>query len=75
MGEFARSGLAGFLEVVLEPVECPDLGVLVLPVLHPAYQHSWLPPALDAAGEPFQAAGRGLGERRGVRGHRYVACG
>ena len=34
--------LDGFVDAVLEPVECPSIGVVVLPVLHPAYQHVWL---------------------------------
>ena len=34
--------LDGFVESVLDPVECPTLGVTVLPILHPAYQHVWL---------------------------------
>ena len=34
--------LDGFVDSILEPVECPDLGVVVVPVLHPAYQHVWL---------------------------------
>jgi len=34
--------LDGFVDAVLEPVACPGLGVTVLPVLHPAYQHVWL---------------------------------
>lgn len=34
--------LDGFVGSILEPVEAPSLGVVVLPVLHPAYQHVWL---------------------------------
>ena len=34
--------LDGFVDSILEPIECPSLGVFVLPVLHPAYQHVWL---------------------------------
>lgn len=34
--------LDGFVEHVLEPIECPGLGVTLLPVLHPAYQHVWV---------------------------------
>ena len=39
----AREGVAldGFVDRVLEPLECPSLGVTVLPVLHPAYEHVW----------------------------------
>jgi uracil-DNA glycosylase family 4 len=34
--------LDGFVERVLDPVDCPGLGTTVLPLLHPAYQHVWL---------------------------------
>ncbi|MFC7044515.1 uracil-DNA glycosylase family protein [Halobacteriaceae archaeon GCM10025711] len=34
--------LDGFVDHVLDPVDCPTLGVTVLPLLHPAYQHVWL---------------------------------
>jgi DNA polymerase len=33
----------GFLDRVLDPVECPGLGVTVLPLLHPSYQDVWIP--------------------------------
>jgi DNA polymerase len=33
----------GFIEHVLEPVDCPGLGVRVVPILHPSYQDVWLP--------------------------------
>jgi len=32
----------GFLEHVLDPVDCPTLGVTVVPLLHPSYQDVWL---------------------------------
>lgn len=32
----------GFLDAVLEPVESAELGVTVLPVLHPSYLEVWL---------------------------------
>lgn len=32
----------GFLELVLEPIDCPTLGRPVLPLLHPSYQSVWL---------------------------------
>lgn len=32
----------GFLDTVLEPVECPLLGTTALPLLHPSYQDVWL---------------------------------
>lgn len=34
--------LDGFVESILEPIECPSLGVVLLPILHPAYQHVWI---------------------------------
>ena len=34
--------LDGFLDVVLDPIDCPQLGVAVLPLLHPSYQEVWL---------------------------------
>lgn len=38
-----REGLeiGGFLDAVLDPVACPTLDAVVLPILHPAYQHVW----------------------------------
>lgn len=38
----AGCDLDGFIEAVLDPVSGPSLGVTVVPVLHPAYQHMWL---------------------------------
>jgi DNA polymerase len=32
----------GFLDLVLDPQDCPTLGVPVLPVLHPSYQEVWI---------------------------------
>jgi len=32
----------GFLETVLEPVDCPTLGTTAVPLLHPSYQEVWL---------------------------------
>lgn len=32
----------GFLDLVLEPIDCPTLGHPVLPLLHPSYQSVWL---------------------------------
>jgi uracil-DNA glycosylase family 4 len=32
----------GFIDMVLEPQECPTLGRPVLPVLHPSYQEVWI---------------------------------
>lgn len=34
--------LDGFLEVVLEVLDCPTVGAPVVPVLHPAYRDVWL---------------------------------
>ncbi|WP_435100903.1 uracil-DNA glycosylase [Halarchaeum sp. P4] len=42
MFDAASRELEGFLDSVLEPVPCEPLGVTILPVLHPAYQHMWL---------------------------------
>ena len=42
---FAIEGISldGFLDTVLEPVSCPDLGTTALPLLHPSYQNIWIP--------------------------------
>lgn len=32
----------GFLDAVLEPVDCPTLGTTAVPLLHPSYQEVWL---------------------------------
>lgn len=32
----------GFLDLVLDPVELPSLGVTAVPILHPSYQAVWL---------------------------------
>lgn len=34
--------LDGFLDLVLEPIACSELGVTLLPILHPSYQEVWL---------------------------------
>ena len=34
--------LEGFLDAVLEPIECDRLGVWLLPILHPSYQDVWI---------------------------------
>ena len=39
---FADSDVDGFLESVLEPIDCPPLGTTVIPLLHPSYQEVWL---------------------------------
>jgi DNA polymerase len=35
--------LDGFLDAVLDPIDCPGLGTTVMPLLHPSYQNVWLP--------------------------------
>jgi uracil-DNA glycosylase family 4 len=37
----AGRDLGGFLDAVLEPVDCPGLDATVLPLLHPSYQDVW----------------------------------
>jgi len=32
----------GFLGTVLDPIDCPDLGIVVVPLLHPSYRDVWL---------------------------------
>lgn len=32
----------GFIDSILTRIECPTLGLTVVPILHPAYQHVWL---------------------------------
>lgn len=36
-----RSLDGGFLDAVLDPVELPDLGTTLVPVLHPSYENVW----------------------------------
>lgn len=38
---FDGDALDGFVDGVLDPVECEALGVAVLPLLHPSYQDVW----------------------------------
>nr|WP_246084423.1 uracil-DNA glycosylase [Salinadaptatus halalkaliphilus] len=35
--------LDGFLETVLEPIACEELGVWLVPIFHPSYQDVWIP--------------------------------
>lgn len=42
MLEHEGIALDGFLDTVLDPIDCPTLGVTVLPLLHPSYQNVWL---------------------------------
>lgn len=34
--------LDGFLDAVLDPLDCPTLGTTLLPILHPSYQDVWI---------------------------------
>lgn len=54
---FALEGieLDGFLEAVLEPVECSSLDTTVLPLVHPSYQNIWIP-RLDHTRESYRDA-------------------
>jgi DNA polymerase len=36
-----RSLAGGFLDAVLDPVACPELGTTLVPVLHPSYEAVW----------------------------------
>lgn len=38
----ADRDLDGFLDSVLDPVPCPELGVTVLPLVHPSYRDVWI---------------------------------
>lgn len=38
----AGRDLDGFIDAVLDPVECPDLGTTVLPLVHPSYRDVWI---------------------------------
>ena len=31
-----------FLDTVLDPIDCPELGVTVVPLLHPSYRDVWV---------------------------------
>ena len=55
--------IEGFLDHVLEPVDCPDLGVRVVPVLHPSYQEVWLPEVEHTAASYRAAIADLLAER------------
>ena len=39
--EFESIPMDGFLDRVLDPVDCERLGVTVLPLLHPSYENVW----------------------------------
>ncbi|MFB6176697.1 MAG: uracil-DNA glycosylase family protein, partial [Halobaculum sp.] len=34
--------LDGFLDAVCEPIECVNVGVTLVPILHPSYRDVWL---------------------------------
>jgi uracil-DNA glycosylase family 4 len=38
----AGRDLDRFLDAVLEPVDCPDLGVTAVPLVHPSYREVWI---------------------------------
>ena len=50
----------GFVDSILEPIDCPGLGVVVLPILHPAYQHVWLSRLGYDRGEYVRAIGEAI---------------
>jgi DNA polymerase len=54
---FALEGIEfeGFLDTVLEPVNCPELGTTALPLLHPSYQNIWVP-RIDHIPESYRKA-------------------
>lgn len=52
---FEGRTLDGFLDRVLDPVDCPSLGVALLPILHPSYQEVWLS-RLGYTSEKYRAA-------------------
>jgi uracil-DNA glycosylase family 4 len=37
----AGRNLEGFLDAVLDPIECPELDATVVPLLHPSYRDVW----------------------------------
>lgn len=54
--------LDGFVDSILDPVECPSLDTTVLPVLHPAYQHVWLSRLGYDGDEYREELGRQIGD-------------
>ena len=54
---FALEGieLDGFLDTVLEPVDCPNLDTAALPLVHPSYQNIWIP-RLDHSLDSYREA-------------------
>lgn len=38
----ADKQLNGFLDTVLDPIECPSLDTTVVPLIHPSYQNIWV---------------------------------
>ena len=51
--------LDGFVDSILDPIECERLGTTVLPVLHPSYENVWL----ARLGYEREAYVAGIGER------------
>ncbi len=47
--------LDGFIDSVLNPLACPDLGTTVVPLLHPSYQNVWIP-RIGHSPQSYQAA-------------------
>ena len=39
---FEGANLDGFLDTVLEPIQCESFGVVLVPILHPSYQNIWM---------------------------------
>lgn len=40
--EHEGKAIDGFVDSILRPIDCPALGITLVPILHPAYQHVWL---------------------------------
>lgn len=57
---FEDRTLDGFLDRVLDPVDCPTLGAPLLPILHPSYQEVWLARLGYEAAEYREAIGAAL---------------
>lgn len=55
--------LDGFLDAVLEPVDAPELGVRIVPLLHPSYQNVWRARLGYTAAEYREAVRAALGGR------------
>ncbi|PSP79119.1 uracil-DNA glycosylase [Halobacteriales archaeon QS_1_68_20] len=42
VARLAGRSVDGFLDSVVSPLACPELGATLLPILHPSYQEVWL---------------------------------